>query len=285
MAEFKIISPLNTVLSLSDNEYFHLVDVDSQTGFNASVSSVVSSGHDGANVNSITTDPRSIVITLKIKQGVDVEEAKRYIFRHIKPKQNHKIIWSRNKRELEIEGYCEAATMPRWENGVGCQITFFCGQPYWEDVETVIQEISDIISVHYFTLEDDDMLYFDDDGIVMGEYDTARTRDYYNSGDTSVGIEIVINALATVTNPAIYATPDKYIGVEDVTLSAGDKITITTQKGNKDITKDNVSIIDKLKPGSTWLQLEVGNNTFTINSDDSDTSNMYFEIIYKQRYV
>lgn len=285
MAEFKIVSPLNTVLSLSDNDYFHLIEIDSQTGFNASVSAASSSGYDGATVNSIATDPRSIIITLKIKSGVDVEEAKRYIFRHIKPKQNHKIIWNRNKREIEIEGYCEAATMPRWENGVACQITFFCGQPYWEDVETVIQEISDIIPVHYFTYSENDMLYFDDDGIVMGEYDAARTREYYNSGDTSVGVEIVINALATVTNPVIYAAPDKYIGVEGVTLSAGDKMIITTQKGNKDITKDGVSIIDKLKPGSTWLQLEVGDNTFTINSDESDTSNMYFEMIYKQRYV
>lgn len=284
MAEFQIISPFNTVLPLIDNDYFHLIEVDSQTGFNASISSNKSSGYDGANVNSLSTDPRAIVITLQIKQSVDVEEAKRYIFSYIKPKQKHTIIWNRNKRELSIEGYCENATMPRWENGVKCQITFFCEQPYWEDIDAVIQEISDVIPLHYFTVQEDDMLYFDADGIVMGEYDLARTRNYYNSGDVSVGVEIVINALKTVTNPVIYSAVDKYIGA-DITLAAGEKIIITTHKGNKDITKDGVSIIDKLRQGSSWLQLETGENTFTINSDEEATDNMYFEIIYSQRYV
>ena len=128
------------------------------------------------------------------------------------------------------------------------------------------------------------MLYFDNYGIVMDVYDLARTRSYTNSGDIEVGMEITINALKTVTNPVIYASVTDYIGV-DVTMQAGEKIIITTTKGNKDITKDGISLIDKIKQGSTWLQLAIGDNTFTISSDDEALDNMYFEIIYSQRYI
>lgn len=287
MAEFKIISPNNEVLPIQDNIYFDLIDIDGQTMFNSSISTVTIGGNDGATINTIAANPRSIIMTLRIKNGVDVEGAKRYIFRFIKPKQKHKIIWNRNQREIYIEGVCESASMPRWQNGITCQITFFCEQPFWEDVDTIVQEISNIIPLHYFTSDDEDMLYFDGEsgGIVLGEYDTARTRNYYNSGDVDVGIEIVINALKTVTDPVIYMSPDIFIGVDDVILQAGEKITITTQKGYKDILKDGVSIIDKIRPGSTWLQMKTGNNTFTIDSSDETNDNMVFEIIYAQRYV
>lgn len=284
MAEFKIISPLNSVMLLNENDYFYLIDIDGQTMFNTTVSSNVSSGYDGSTVNSIIANPRSLIITLYIKQGIDVEDAKRYIFRHIKPKQKHRIIWNRNQRELYIEGFCESASMDRWTNGVTCQITFFCEQPYWEDVDTVVREISETVPLHFFTYEENNMLYFDNYGIVMDVYDLARTRSYTNSGDVEVGMEITINALKTVTNPVIYASVTDYIGV-DVTMQAGEKIIITTQKGNKDITKDGISLIDSIRQGSTWLQLAVGDNTFTISSDDEALDNMYFEIIYSQRYI
>ena len=36
---------------------------------------------------------------------------------------------------------------------------------------------------------------------------------------------------------------------------------------------------------STWLQLEVGEEEFTIDSEDGTESNMYFNVLYKTRYV
>ena len=131
------------------------------------------------------------------------------------------------------------------------------------------------------------MLYFDyySNGNALSEYNVTRTKDFYNSGDVAVGMRIEIMALDTVTNPVIYSAYDKYIGVNGVTLAAGESIVITTGKGEKDIQKDGVSIIDKIREGSTWLQLETGENTFNIDSDDTSNNNMYFNIIYKQRYA
>lgn len=286
MAEFSIVAENGKTLNLLSNPYFVVIDIDGQTGFNNSISSY-SGVYDGAGVSNVRTEPRQIDITLHIINGVNVESAKRYIFDVIKPKKYHKIIWTQDKRTLVINGLCESAEMPRWQNGILCKISFFCRQPYWEDIENAIQEISATIGLHYFTNDNKDMLYFDyySNGNALSEYNVTRTKDFYNSGDVAVGMRIEIMALDTVTNPVIYSAYDKYIGVNGVTLSAGESIVITTGKGEKDIQKDGVSIIDKIREGSTWLQLETGENTFNIDSDDTSNNNMYFNIIYKQRYA
>jgi hypothetical protein len=285
-SEFTIISPFQTRLELFGNKYFTLEDIESQTDVNNSISSSTISGADGAKVNSVSTDVRSIVITLMINENVDVENAKRYILSYIKSKQNHTIVWQRNGRTLEIVGNCEKITMPRWQQGIAMQITFFCAQPYWEDVENLINEISAIKDLHYFTRSKGNMLYFPyGNPRPLGVYDTIRTRTFNNTGDSDVGMIIEIIALAQVKNPAIYASTDEFIGVDDVEMQAGDVIRINTNKGEKDITLNGVSILDKIKIGSTFLQLKIGSNTFTIKSDDENLTGVYFNLIYKQRYV
>lgn len=286
MAQFTIISPRGNRLPLLGSDIFQLINIDGQTSLNNSLSSASLAGADGDYVNHVVTDPRTIKIELYMTGNV--ETAKRYILGYIKPKQTHALEWQQEKRTLVISGICESIDMARWQNGIVLQISFHCSQPYWEDAEAVIQEVSETIRLHYFTAYANDMLYFPAEsvgaGIVMGEYDVARTKTFYNSGDVSIGLTIVVNALKSVTNPIIYASPTAFIGA-NVTLAAGDTLTITTQRGNKDIKKGNTSVISKIMPGSTWLQLETGDNTFTIDADDADINNMYFQIIYNQRYV
>ena len=119
----------------------------------------------------------------------------------------------------------------------------------------------------------------------------TRTRTFDNTGDAAVGMTIEIYAITTVTNPIIYDQNGNFFGVgygsgsKQVVLSAGDKVVITTQAGQKNVTLNGTSIIDKIKPRSTWLQLEAGENEYSINSDDLDVDNMTFTLIYKQRYI
>lgn len=284
--EFTIISPLGTELELFDNKYFTLDDIEGQTEINNSISSSKISGADGETVNNVATDVRPLVFTLTINENIDVEEAKRYILQYVKSKQNHTIKWERNNRTLEIVGLCEKIVMARWQKNVAMQITFFCGQAYWEDAENLVNEISAIKDMHYFTKGKGKMLYFAlGSPRPLGVYDTIRTRTFNNTGDSDVGMIIEITALAKVKNPAIYASTDEFIGVDNVEMKSGDVIRINTNKGEKDITLNGVSILDKIKIGSTFLQLKIGNNTFTIRSDDNNLTSVYFNLIYKQRYV
>lgn len=292
MAKFEYISEKRgDVIHLTSNEYFDLINIDGQTAAAADVSSVVTGGVDGDTVNNVQAQPRSIVLDLRIKNGVDVEEVKREILKIIKPKQYGYLVWEQNDRTVKIKGLVESIDMPRWNNAVLMQITLHCENPFWEDIDDVIQAITAFINTHYFTDNPADMLYFPEEGIAFGMYDTYRAKTFKNEGDVSVGIQIEIIAVDTVTNPIIADMDGNFFGVgygdgdKKVVMNAGDIIVITTHKGDKTVKLNGLSVFDKIKPYSKWLQLQTGDNQFVVNSDDEHVDNMVFNLTYKQRYV
>lgn len=289
MLQLEYVSARGDTLPLANNPLFHLIHVDGHTAASTSIASAVVGGVDGDTVNNIQATPRTIIIDLQIRNGVDVEEAKREILKAVKLKQRGGLLWVQNNRSVIISGIVEAVEMPRWTNAAVMQITLHCEQPFWEDIDDVIQQINDAINLHYFTDSPVNMLYFPEDGLPLGEYDTIRTKSFHNDGDVAVGLEISILAHDTVTSPIIYDQYGNYFGVgydaNPLVMKTGDNVIITTHKGRKTVTLNGVSIFDKIKPNSTWLQLEAGDNTFSINSDDESISNMSFSLIYKQRYI
>lgn len=285
------ISARGDRMPLVGNPLFDLTNVDGQTAAAASISSSSVSGADGSVVSNVKADARSIVLDIRIKGSADVEHAKREILKTIKIKQRGSLEWTQNDRTVTISGIVENIEMPRWNNSVMLQVSLYCDQPFWEDAEFVLQQISEAVDLHYFTDSATDMLYFPEEGIPLGEYDTTRTKEFYNSGDVAVGLEISIVALDVVTNPIIYDGNGNFFGVgygdgeRKVVMLAGDVITITTHKGKKSVKLGNVNLLSKIKPQSTWLQLDAGDNVFTVNSDDDSLTNVSFSLIYKQRYV
>lgn len=281
--KLEYITARGDILPLTGNPNFKLSNVDGMTVANVELSSSTVASMDGDIVNNRRTTPRGIVLDLSI-EGADVESKKRYILRYIKPKQTARLRWTQAEREVEIEGIIESIEMPRYTNTVLMQVSMYCSQPYWQDIEFVVQEISEILNLHYFTNYENDMLYFPAEGIPFGEYDTNRTKVFQNDGDVAVGMEIRIIALGNVGNPIIYNSDGQSFGV-NTTMISGDEIVISTVKGKKTVTKNSENIIDKIKENSTWLQLEIGENEFTIDSDEGTEGNMYFTLTYKQRYV
>lgn len=270
-------------IDLFRNEYFDLTNVDGMTGVASDIASSTTPSMDGDKINNIRTQPRGIVLDLRIKDCVSVEEAKRYILRTIKPKHVGKLILSQDGRELNISGVVEAISMPRFEQDITMQVTLYCSNPYWQDVENVLLEISRILNMHYFPI-DVGGLAFPVEGVVMGEYDLNMTRSYTNDGDAECGMIITIVALANVANPAIYKPDGSFIGVID-NMVLGDEIIINTNRGEKGITKNGKNILSKIMPGSTFIQLDTGDNELTINSDGETEGNVYFTLSFKRRFV
>jgi len=304
MLKLNFISARGDVLPLVNNPLFHLTHIDGHTTASTKIASAVVGGIDGDTVNNIQANPRTIIIDLQPRSGVDVEQAKRAILNVVKLKQQGGLIWTQNERTVSITGIVESVNMPRWTNATVMQITLHCEQPFWEDIDDVIKQINEAINLHYFTNRPAEMLYFPEDGLPLGEYDTIRTKSFHNYGDVAVGLEIRILAHDTVTNPIIYDKSGNYFGIgyeyesdsggagigtawvsHPLIMKAGDEVIVTTHKGRKTVKYNGVNIFDKIKPNSTWLQLETGDNVFTINSDDDNISNMSFSLIYKQRYI
>lgn len=286
------VSARGDVLPLVNNKYFFLVSASGQTQAETSISSVVIGGIDGDIPNSIQAQPRAIVLMLRINPSENVEEAKREILKVVKIKQTGVLEWTQNERTVRIEGKVESIEMPRWNNAVALQISLYCSQPFWEDIDFVVQQINEAINLHYFTETEGDMLYFTEAGAPLGEYDAIRTKTFENSGDVDVGMTIEIVAYGIVTNPIIRDMNGNFFGVgygdgnKKVVLNSGDVVRICTVKGNKSVVLNgSVNLLDKLKPKSTWLQLLAGENQFAIDSDDESTSNMSFNLMFKRRYI
>ena len=290
---FEFENSKGEILQLWGNDLFYLTNTANQTHASANISALTIGDIDGDVPTSVRTQPRTITLTLPINPAVDVEYAKREILKVVKLKQRGILRWSQLNRTLVIGGIVEEIDMPRWKNGVAMQIALHCPIPYWEDAEETIQQINDSIGLHYFTAEDDtlsDMLFFPEDGIPFSEYDSTRTRTFYNSGDVAVGMNIEIVAFDTVTNPILYDAEGNFFGVgygnKQVTMQAGDVIRICTVRGKLSVSKNgNENLMNYVKPRSTWLQLQTGENAFRIDSADAETDNMAFFMSYRQRYV
>ena len=280
-----------SVLSLINNPYFVLTNINGQTAASANISSLTLGNLDGDIVNNSRVQPRPLILDLRIRDNVTVEEAKRAVLSVVKIKQVCFLVWEQKDRKTQLSGVVEGFEMPRWNNTVTMQISIHCSQPFWEDINDVIEEISEAIGLHYFTAEPDDMLYFPAEGIPFGEYDFIRTKGIYNSGDVAVGLMIDIEAHDTVTNPIIYDSAGRFFGIgygngsKKIVMQQGDIIKINTNIGQKSVTMNGLSLLNKLKPSSSWLQLEAGENTFTINSSDENIKNMTFALKYKRRFV
>ena len=271
------------VLDLFNNEYFILTHADGLTDVSSNVSTSTTPYMDGDTVNNVRSVPRGIVLDLRIKQGVVVEEAKRFILQTIKPKQSGKLQLTQIDRMTEIAGVVENVTMPRFTDTAIMQVTLYCSEPYWSDVSFMEVELARVLDLHCFPI-DTNGLAFPLEGVPFGEFEINNTRTYTNDGDADCGMIITIVANAEAINPTLYKSDGSYIGIND-TLVTGDKVIINTNRGNKTITKNGISIFDKIKKGSTFLQMETGDNEFTIDSDGGTEGNLYFTLSFKRRFV
>ena len=287
--QLQFISQWGGTLDLVNNDLFTLVNVDGLTTAATNISSIVIGGIDGDIVNNIQAQPRGIIFDLRIKNGVNVENAKRAILQIIKLKQKCTLQWTQNEKTRTITGTVDGVTMPRFSDAVTMQVSIHCGDPFWQDLNEIISEINEFIPLHYFTDYPNDMLYFVEEGIPFGEYDLSRTRTFNNTGDVAVGMTIEVIALDAVTNPIIYAQNGQFFGVgygsRSLVMSEGDVLVINTRAGEKSVTLNGISQLDKIKPQSTWIQLQAGENEFSIDSNETVTDNMIFTLEYKQRYI
>ena len=177
------------------------------------------------------------------------------------------------------------------------QLNIYCGQPYWEDLNQVIADISMFIPLLYFPVAGQ---YFTPAGRPFGLLDASASKIFNNDGDVAVGMNIKITALDNISNPAIACssgTQNGWYMYLDLTLDENDEVEINTVRGNKYI-KINGSETYNGQPvlsylhfnGTDWLQLETGENTFNVGEYDEisnsiiPSDNVYFTITYKRRY-
>lgn len=269
-------------LDLFNNDYFDLTNVDGLTAINTNVATTTTPQIDGDELQNIQANARPVVLDFQIKSGLDVERAKRAILNVVKIKQTATLTFIQGtgaeQRTIEISGVVQNITMPRFSNAVLMQVSLYCNNPFWQDVENAVVEILRSLPKHHFSI------YFPvGSPIPLGAINQSMQQTYINDGDVETGLTITIIATDTVINPRIYNGRGDFIGVND-TMQANDEIVINTYKGQKTITKNGVSIFNKIMSGSVFFNMETGENVFTAAADSGEQYVYYF-VTFKRRFI
>lgn len=279
MVDFRFVSAAGDTLHLVGNPLFTITNIDGLTAATASISSNTIYGVDGDTVTNIQGQPRTIVIDLRVKDGVSVDDAKKEILRVVKYKTNCTLFWSQSDWTRQISGFVESIEMPRFSNAVAMQISLHCPVGYWMDTEYTVQSISSFVDLHKFSLA------FPEAGVPFGRYRNDQTRTVVNGGDVAVGIVCDIIAHGGgVTNPKIYDKNRDFFGV-DVAMDAGDVLSFSTVRGAKTVSLNGENVIGKLAVGSRWIVLDTGANEFSLSVESGNLADAYYSIRYRQLYI
>ena len=293
MRKLLLINKRNQELDLLNNRNrFILSGAEGLHGIETEISESETPYMDGAIIEeeNVKALPRGIELTFTLRGNV--KESIDFFTSIVKSKQLVTLREIEGDRDITVKGIATIPPYSRMMQTCKIVLTIYCGQPYWEDLNYIVEAISEYIDLLTFPAEGQ---HFTATGRPFGAIDTDLTKTFVNNSDTSVGMLINLVAMGEVVNPRIVCGTGKQTGWYmqlNLTLQADDELEICTVKGNKHITINGLDtyngepILSYLEwQGQDWLQLETGESVFSVTTKDGATnSNVYFSFLYKGRY-
>ena len=289
MRKLELINKNYQILDLLNNRSnFILTSAEGLHGIETDIAESETPYADGAIIDSVKALPRGIelVFTLRgnIKESIDKFTS------IVKSKQYVTLREVEGDRDITIKGIATIPPYSRMMQSCKITLTIYCAQPYWEDINYIVEVISHYIDLLHFPEEGQ---YFTETGRPFGALDLSLKKTFTNMSDTSVGMLINITALGEVKNPFIVCDTGEQKGWQmqlNLTLKENDEVVISTVKGDKYITINGLDtyegepILNKLEwQGLDWLQLETGENIFSVGAETGE-SDVFFNLVYKGRY-
>lgn len=286
-----LINKNNQVLDLlNTRDKFILSGAEGLHGIETTIGESETPYTDGTTIASVKALPRGIELTFTLRGNIKASID--YFTSIVKSKQYVTLREVDGERDITIKGIATIPPYSRMLQTCKITLTVYCGQPYWEDINHLVETISEYINLLYFP---QDGQYFTEIGRPFGAINTDLTKSINNNSDTTVGMLITMLALGEVVNPRISCGTGEQNGWYmrlNLTLKANDEVEISTVKGQKYITINGADtyggepILNKLEwHGNDWLQLETGVNTFSVTTDgNASNSNLHFYLMYKGRY-
>lgn len=241
MYKLSVQNAAGDTLQLTQNKNYAVTGVQGLTPVAAAINTSTAGMFDGVVYNSARLNYRNIIITLHFTH--DVEKNRIKLYDYFQTKQFCTLHFSTDSRDVHISGYVETFECDLFSVSETAQISIICPNPYFQSVSEIVNSATT-----------------ENNSIIIP-----------NSGDVSAGMDIVINFTGAVTNPVIENTvTGEYFRLNSDFVS-GDVVSINTRNGEKSVklTRSDVNsnIINILGAGTSWLQLQHGNNTFRFNAD------------------
>lgn len=272
MYSLKIEKYNKKIIELTGNEsVYQIINIEGLNPPRALINLSPIAGNDGKVLNSTNLEPRNIVITIKING--DVEFNRLNLYNCFRTKEQCKIYYKNNNRNVYIEGIVENVECNYFTNNEIAQISIICPDPYFKDLETIYNNISKIISNFTFPFSINV-----DNPVSFSELDINRVVNIVNSSESESDLIININFLGNVEKLEIRnILTGKYI-IINYSFIKGDILKINCQNANRSVilTRNGITLnlISNLKKGSKFIRLNIGDNQFSYLADDGENDSL-----------
>lgn len=266
MFTLKIENANGQIFELTHNtQNYAIIGVQGLTYPPTAVNTSTGGAVDGTFHNSSRVEQRNIVIDIVING--DIETNRQQLYRIFNIKKPCTIYFSNKNRNVQIVGYVEVLDGDLFVQREQVQISIICPRPYFEDLETIYTELSQIVRMFQFpfSIETTTPIPFSE----ILDYPLCTVN---NGGDVDAGVIMTVAINDVVTDLKIYnVTTQQYLGF-DYAFQQGDELTINTISGQmKTSLRRNgqiINILNYLSAGSTWFKLPPGGNDFTFTATE-----------------
>lgn len=266
MFTLKIENANGEIFELSHNmQNYAVVGVQGLTRPQTNINTSTGGGIDGTFFNSARVEMRNIVIDI-ILNG-DIETNRQQLYKIFPQKMQCTVYFKNKNRNVKIFGYVEALGGDLFVQREAMQISIICPRPFWEDMQTIYTELSNIVKMFEFPFS-----IAETPGIPFSEVMDFPQCIIDNVGDTPCGciINISISSDAgenAVEGLSIYnLTTQEFFGFTSK-FNGGDQITINTISGQLSATFNRggtiYNLMNYVAVGSSWFKLQAGENRFT----------------------
>lgn len=268
-------------IELTHNNNYMITDIDGLYPPSASIVTSEVSLYDGSKFNTSKVDERQIDISIAITHNA--EENRIALYKVIKSKQYIKMSYKNGSRDVYIEGYVSDMNIDYFANPQTVSISILCPEPYFKEAQEIVNGINATVNNFHFpcsiTAEDKKPFSY---------YEEKLEVNITNEGDIESGMTIEIHASGQVDNPAILNRETREYFRLATSLQQGDTLYINTQKGKKSVQVfrdgEYVNLFNYVAEGSTWLQLQPGDNLFTYEADNESVVYMDINFVHEQLY-
>jgi len=260
-------------------------NADGLDGIENNLYTIKGAGQDGESLTGKNLQARFITVEGQICNNPIV--ARRKLLSVINPKHSGKLIYSDGNGNITRYIPCEIQKAPaisRDGKFPEFQVEFYCPYPFWREGDGNRQNVIDIaLWVPAFQFE----LEIPEDGVEFGYRSPSLIVNVINDGEVETGMMIEFRAIGSTSNPSVINVETQESLSLTIDLNTGDIVRVSTGYGQKraELTRNGVTtnVFNSVDAGSTWLQLNVGDNL--LRYDATVTDNIEVTIYYDMAYL
>lgn len=275
-------------VEFSHASIYHTNEVSGLNDIRNAIYSFNSMGQDGDTYLGNRIESREIEIVGNINErSKDALISRRRQLSHVlNPQLNAVLTYQYGDFERIIDCKVDNAPVLPPKSGVFQSFTvqLLCLDPFWRDKTESRADIASWIGAFEFAVEIPIAT-----GIQLGYREPSLIVNVYNGGDVRCGMRVDFRATGTVTDPKILnVDTGEYIQFNNLTLTAGDVLTVSTYYGKKQITLTQSGITSDafryLDVDSTYIQLALGDNLFRYEAG-SNAEGLEVSIYHNNKYL